>query len=79
MLGLNAQTFGPDLTATIGIQSMTNGVAPGNPVSTLTITRRPGPAVSLAISRQPDRRDRRPGTGGGLNRRGLPSSVGLST
>ena len=54
VLGLNNQTFGPNLTATIAIQSVTNGVAPGNPVSTLTITEGdPGPAVALALTGSP--------------------------
>ena len=54
VLGLNNQTFGPNLTATIAVQSVTNGVAPGNPVSTLTITEgAPGPAVALALTGSP--------------------------
>jgi hypothetical protein len=51
LLGKNNQTFGPDLTATIAIQSAVNAIVIGNPVSTVTITEGdPGPTVTLAIT-----------------------------
>ena len=54
VFGLNNQTFGPDLTAIVTLQSAANATISGNPTATATITEgNPGPTVALALTGSP--------------------------
>ena len=54
LFGLNNQTFGPDLTAAVTMQSAVNAAISAIPTSIATITEgNPGPAVSLALTGSP--------------------------
>ncbi len=54
LFGLNNQTFGPDLTAAVTMQSAVNAAISAIPTSIATITEgNPGPTVSLALTGSP--------------------------
>ena len=54
LFGLNNQTFGPDLTAAVTMQTAVNAAISALPTSIATITEgNPGPTVSLALTGSP--------------------------
>ena len=54
LFGLNNQTFGPDLTAAVTMQTAVNAAISALPTSIATITEgNPGPTVSLALTGPP--------------------------